>query len=184
MPLLCAAAALAVAASGAAAQTATAQPAKARIYASPDLFFEVEIPAGWDYRNEEDSNEITVQKGDVSVSVAVPSIEESDTVQAFLDVNKKLLKEQCPSAEIRAEGKTTVAGADGEYFLMFCSGPHLPTLVRIAASIRYKHFFIFNVTAPNEQWAALQPVIDRMAQSFKAGEGLPEGREPGKRAPR
>ena len=35
---------------------------KPHVYSSPDLFFEVEIPAGWDYRQEEGSNEITMYK--------------------------------------------------------------------------------------------------------------------------
>jgi len=154
---------------------------KPHLYSSPDLFFEVEIPAGWDFRPEEGSNEITIYKDNLSVSVAVPAIEETDTVQAFLDVNRKMLKDQCPTAEARAEGKATVGGAEGGYLLMFCPGPRLPTLVRISASIQYKHFFVFNVTAPSAQWEALQPILLRMAQSFKADEGLPEGREPRKR---
>ena len=180
----CAVAGLAIAGFSALGQMPPAQQPKAHLYTSPDLFFEVEIPAGWDYRNEEGSNEILVLKGDVSVSVAVTPIEEGDPAQKFLDVNKKMLKQQCPSAELRAEGTTKVAGVEGAYFSMFCPGPRLPTLVRISTAIQYGHFFVFNVTAPSEQWAAMQPVIDRMAQSFKAGEGLPEGREPRKRTPR
>jgi hypothetical protein len=156
---------------------------KPHTYFSPDLFYTVEIPAGWDYRHEEGSNEITIYKDDASVSVAVPAIEETDTVQDFLDVNKTMLKSQCPSAEVRAQGKATVAGVDGEYLSMFCPGPRLPTLVRISASIQFKHFFVFNVTAPSEQWVSLQPIMSRMAQTYRAGDGLPEGREPRKRAP-
>jgi hypothetical protein len=166
---------------GAQAPAAT-QPAHWLTYQSRDLFFVVERPSGWEYRTTEDSNEVIFQNGNISVSVAAANNDDDNSVEQFLEVNKSLLRQQCPAAEMREEGKTTVAGIPGAYFTMFCLGPRLPTIVRISAALNYGKFFIFNVTAPGAELPTVQADIDHMAQSFKAGDGLPEGREPRKQA--
>jgi hypothetical protein len=140
-----------------------------RVYQSQDGAFSVEIPAAWQVRKEDGSNEVTILSGNVSVSVATAATEEGDTVAKLLEVNKSLLKQQCPAAEVKEEGKATVAGAVGAYFSMFCPGPHLPTIVRISASMKNGTFFMFNVTSPTAQLAEAEPVIGRMAHSFQAG---------------
>jgi hypothetical protein len=151
-------------------------------YQSRDTFFVVDMPPGWEYRTSEDSNEVVFQRGNVSVSLAAANKDEDNTVEQLLEVNKSLLRRQCPTAEMREEGKTTVAATLGAYFTMFCPGPRSPTIVRISAALNYGKFFIFNVTAPSAELPAVQATIDRMAQSFKVSDGLPEGREPRKRA--
>jgi predicted metal-dependent hydrolase len=62
------------------------------------LFFVVEISAGWEYSSNEDSNEIVISKGDVSVSVAVANNNEENTVEEFLYARKSLVRQQCPTA--------------------------------------------------------------------------------------
>src|SRR5664280_2899705 len=102
------------------AQVAPAtQPAHWLTYQSRDLFFEVDRPPAWDYRMAEDSNEVVFQSGNISVSVAVANNDDDNTVERFLEVNKSLLLQQCPAAEMKEEGKTTVAGVPGAYFTMF-----------------------------------------------------------------
>jgi len=152
-------------------------------YQSRDLFFLVERPSDWEVRTADGSNEVVFQSGNVSVNVAVVNNDENNTVDQFLEVNKSLLRQQCPAAETREEGKASVAGIPGSYFTMFCPGPRLPTIVRISVSMNYGKFFVFNLTSPSEELPAIQQTIDHMAQSFKPSDGLPEGREPRKRAP-
>jgi len=154
----------------------TTQTAHWLTYQSRDLFFVVDRPSAWDYRTEEDSNEVVFQSGNLSVSVAVANNDEGNTADQFLEVNKSLLRQQCPAAEMREEGKARVAGVPGAYFTMFCPGPRLPTIVRISAAANYRKLFIFNVTVPIAELPAFQADIDHMARSFKASDGLPEGR--------
>jgi hypothetical protein len=150
-----------------------------RFYQSADGAFSVGVPSGWQLRKEDGSNEVTFLNGNVSVSVATAATEEGDTVAKLMDVNKSMLKQQCPTAEIKEEGNATVAGAVGAYFSMFCPGPRLPTIVRISASIKNGTFFIFNVTSPTAQLAEAEPVIDRMARSFQAqGQRFPPVKGP------
>jgi hypothetical protein len=147
------------------AATGTAAP---RMYRSVDGAFAVEVPAGWQVRKEDGSNEVTFLNGNVSVSVATAATEDGDTVAKLMEVNKSMLKQQCPAAEVKEEGKATVAGAVGAYFSMFCPGPKLPTTVRMSASIKNGTFFMFNVTSPTAQLAEAEPAIDRVARSFRA----------------
>ena len=159
-------------------QTQPTPPAESgRTYQSPDGAFSIAVPAGWKTRQEEGSNEVTFLSGYISVSVSVAATEPGDTVEKWLDINKSSLEQQCPNAEIREEGKTTVAGFPGAFFSMFCPGPRLPTIVRIAVAIRNGQFLIFNVTSPSAQLAAAQPDIDRMALSFHPASGQPQGKE-------
>jgi len=146
------------------------------VYGSHDLFYVVEIPAGWEYRNEEGSNEITISKDDVSVSVAVVDAEIGNTVETLLEARKKLLLERCPSAELHEETTQAVAGVAGRSLTMYCAGPSAPTTVRVSASMQYWKFFVFYVTCPTAKWSEMQPIVDRMARSFRHGDGLPEGR--------
>lgn len=150
--------------------------AKPMVYGSHDLFYVVEIPAGWEYRNEEGSNEITISKDDVSVSVAVVDAEIGNTVETLLEARKKLLLERCPSAELHEETTQAVAGVAGRSLTMYCAGPSAPTTVRVSASMQYWKFFVFYVTCPTAKWSEMQPIVDRMARSFRHGDGLPEGR--------
>ena len=93
-----------------AAQRQTKAAAKPFVYGSHDLFYVVEIPAGWEYSGNEESNEIVITKGDASVSVAVLNNDEGITVERFLEYRKSILRQQCPAAEFRDQGKGTVAG--------------------------------------------------------------------------
>jgi hypothetical protein len=163
---------------------AGAQPVPAHwlSYQSHDLFYLIDYRSDWEFVEQDESNEVKFQSGNVSVSVAAANDDEGYTVEQFLEVNKSLLRQQCPAAEVQEEGKATVAGVPGAYFTMFCPGPRLPTVVRISVALNFGKFFILNVTAPSAELPAFQAAIDRMARSFKAGDGLPEGREPRKRA--
>jgi uncharacterized protein YbdZ (MbtH family) len=141
----------------------------ARAYQSPDGAFSLEVPAGWKARKEEGSNEVSFLLGNVTVSVGTITIVQGETVERWMEASKALLKEQCVTAEIQAEGKTTVAGAPGLFFTMYCPGPRLPTTVRESAALSNGRIFIFNITAPTLQLAASQAAIDSMANSFRAG---------------
>jgi len=141
----------------------------ARAYQSPDGAFSLEVPAGWTARKEEGSNEISFLLGHVSVSVGAVPTGRGETVERWLDVSKSLLKEQCPTAEVQTEGKTTVAGAPGLSFTMFCAGPHLPTTVRESAALLNGKMFTFNITAPTLELGPAQTDIDSMASSFRLG---------------
>lgn len=136
----------------------------------------VEVPAGWEYSGNEESNEIVITKGDASVSVAVLNNDEGITVERFLEYRKSILRQQCPAAEFRDQGKGTVAGVAGASFAAFCPGPGQPTLIRVSAAFNYWKFFVFSSTVPVAELPAVQSDLDRMAASFKAGDGLPEGR--------
>jgi peroxiredoxin len=149
----------------------------ARAYQSPDGAFSIEVPAGWQVRNEEGSNEVTILRGNVSVSVSTEGTEAGTNVEQWLEVNKSLLRQQCPTAEIREEGKTTVAGEAGAYFSMYCPGPRLPTIVIMSTAIKNGKLYSFNVTSPSAQLAAAQPEIDKMGQSFLPGSDKPESKE-------
>jgi hypothetical protein len=167
----------------ASAQTSTtAAPAHWLTYQSHDLFYLIDYRSDWEFVEQDGSNEVKFKSGNVSVSVAVENNDDNNTVEQFLEMNKSLLLQQCSRAEIKEEGKTTVAGVPGAYFTMVCPGPGLPTLVRISASLSFGKLFILNVTSPRAELPKVQAGIDRMVQSFKVGDGLPEGREPRKRA--
>jgi len=97
---------------------------------------------------------------------------------------KSLLRQQCPMAEVREEGKITVARASGSYFTMYCPGPHLSTIVRVSAALNCGKIFIFTVTTPAAELPRAQHLIEHMEQSFKSEDELPEGREPRKLARR
>ena len=79
----------------------TEQDPPLKTYVSPDLFFQVEAPADWTVSKADGSNEVTFVKDDVSVSIAAADMEETDTVAAFLEVNKSKLREQCSAASRR-----------------------------------------------------------------------------------
>lgn len=151
-------------------------------YQSHDTFYVIDYRTDWEYAGQDESNEVKFQRGNVSVTVAVANNDEGKTVEQFLEIDKSRLRQQCPAAEVREEGKTTVAGVSGAYFTMFGPGPRLPTIVRISASINFGKFFILNVTGPSGELPEAQPIIDRMTRSFKPSDGLPEGRAPRMRA--
>jgi uncharacterized protein YbdZ (MbtH family) len=141
----------------------------ARAYQSPDGAFSLEVPAGWKTRKEEGSNEVSFLLGNLTVSVGTVDTDQGETVERWIEASKLLLKEQCVTAEIQAEGKTTVAGAPGAFFTMYCPGPRLPTTVRESAALLNGKIFTFNITAPTLQLAPNQAAIDSMANSFRAG---------------
>ena len=146
-----------------------------RVYLSPDGFFAIEAPVGWELCKQEGSNEVTFLNGEVSVSVAAVETEAGDTVDQFLEVNKSLVRHMCPAAEVWAEGKATVAGAAGAYFTMFCPGRRTRTIVRVSAALSHRRLFIFKIAAPSAELYAVQATIDRMAHSFSERDGLPHG---------
>jgi hypothetical protein len=158
--------------------SAGAQPAPAHWlnYQSHDAFYRIDYRTDWEIVEQDETNEVKFQRGNVSVTVAAAKNDEGNTVEQFLEINKSRLRQQCPAAEVREEGKTTVAGVSGATFTMFCPGPRLPTIIRISASINFGKFFILNVTGPAGELPDAQPVIDRMTRSFKPSDGLPEGR--------
>jgi hypothetical protein len=145
-------------------------------YQSHDTFYLVDYRSDWEFVEQDETNEVKFQSGNVSISVAAANNDEGKTVEQFLEANKSLLRQQCPASEMREEKKTIVAGIPGATFTMFCPGPRLPTIVRISASANFGKLFVFKVTAPTAELPALQAYIDRMAQSFKPSDGLPEGR--------
>jgi hypothetical protein len=49
-------------------------------------------------------------------------------------------------------------------------------MIRVAGSRNYWKFFLFSSTVPVAELPAVQADLDRMAASFKVGDGLPEGR--------
>jgi hypothetical protein len=164
------------------ATTFAAHQESGRSYRSPDGNFSIEVPPGWDHCTQESSNEVTFVCGKISVSVATEETEAGDTVDQLLELNKSFLRSICPVAEAWAEGRTTVAGASGAYFTMYCPAPRERTIVRIAASLIRKKFYIFKVAAPSAELFAVQATIDRMAQSFRACDGPTQSPEPCKRA--
>ena len=138
-----------------------------RLYSSPDGFFMVEAPGDWEQSQQQESNELTFTKGEVSVSVATAETEAGDPVEQFLEFNKSLLRHMCPTAVLWGEGEATVAGAPGAYFTMLCPGPRVRTMVRVAATGIRKRLLIFKTAAPTAELYAVQGVIDRMEQSLR-----------------
>ena len=138
-----------------------------RLFPSPDGFFAVEAPGDWEYGMQEASNELTFANGEVSVSVATAQTESADTVEQFLEFNKSLLRHMCPTAEMRTEGKATVAGASGAFFTMVCPGPKARTIVRVVAARVQNRLLIFKTAAPTAELHAVQDVIDRMELSLR-----------------
>lgn len=160
----------------------TPQRASSRAYHSPDGFFSVEAPAGWQLGAEEEANELTFVNGDVSVNVAAVEAEDGDTVDQILEINKALLRHLCPSGEVWSEGAATVAGAPGAYFTMFCPAPRARTIVRISAAQHQKRIFIFKMAAPCAELHTVQAVIDHMMASIKSSGGMTYVREPRRKA--
>jgi len=154
-----------------------AQKVTGRTYRSMDGFYSIEAPSDWEFHQQEGSNEVTFHKGKVSVSVTTAETAAGDTAERFLEFNMSLLSQICLAAEVWAEGNTTVAGVPGAYFTMFCPGPRERTIVRVAAALLHGKFYIFKIAAPCAEWHETQSIIDRMAQSFKAGDGMPKGRD-------
>jgi hypothetical protein len=101
-----------------------------------------------------------------------------DTVEEILEFNKSVVRRLCPAAEMWAEGKVALGGVPGAYFSMLCPGPQADTIVRVSAALIHERFFIFKVAAPFAELYAAQAAFDRIARSLRAGDGLPEGREP------
>jgi hypothetical protein len=151
--------------------------ASGHIYQSPDGSFAVEAPIGWKHRRQAGSNEVIFLNGNVSVSVATAETNADDTIDQFLEFNKTLLRYMCPAAEVRTEGQIAIAGAPGAYFTMECPGPRKRTIVQIAVALIRKKLYIFKAAAPSEELYVVQAAIDRMAQSLRAGNGMPVGRE-------
>ena len=58
---------------------------------------------------------------------------------------------------------------------MYCAGLQLRATVRIAASVQYWKFFTLKAICPAAELEEVQTTIDRIAASFKPGDGLPEG---------
>jgi hypothetical protein len=112
--------------------------------------------------------------GEVSVCVSAAESQACDTVDQFLELNKSFLRSMTPAAEMWAEGQTTVAGAPGAYFTMLCPGRRGRTVVRVAASLVRRNFYLFKSAAPSAELYAVQEVLNRMEKSFKVGAGLPE----------
>ena len=154
-----------------------ARRSSGRVYLSPDGFFAVEAPVGWEHHQQEGSNEVTFLHGKVVVSVSTAENEAGDTIEQFLEFSKSIVRHIWPASEVWHQGKTTVAGASGAYFTMFCPGQRARTIVRIAAALNHERFYLFKIAAPSEELPAVQAAIDRMAQSLRAGDGLPGGRE-------
>jgi hypothetical protein len=98
------------------------------------------------------------------------------TVERFLEFRKSILRQKCPAAEFRDLGKETVAGVAGASFAAYCPGPGLPTMIRVAAALNYWKVFLFSSAVPAAELPAVQADLDRMSASFKAGDGLPEGK--------
>jgi hypothetical protein len=138
-----------------------------RLYASPDGFFTIEAPSGWEQSRQQNSNELTFAMGEVSVSVSTAEAEAGDSVEQFLEFNKSLVRHMCPAAEVWAEGKAAIAGASGSYFSMICPGPRMRTKVRVAAAEIQKRLLIFKSATPTAELYTAQAVIDRMEQSLK-----------------
>jgi hypothetical protein len=141
----------------------------ARSYQSPDGAFSLEVPSGWTARKEPGSNEISFLLGNVAVSMGAVPTERGETVERWVETSKSLLKEQCPTAEVQTESTTTVAGAPGVTFTMFCPGPRLPTTVRESAALLNGKIFTFNITGPSLEIGPVETDIDSMAKSFRAG---------------
>jgi DUF971 family protein len=158
------------------------QKASGRVCHSRDGLISIEAPAGWEHHTQEGTNELTFLNGKVSVSVSTAETHAGDTIDQFLEFTKSLLRYMCPAAEVCAEGQTTVAGAPGSQFTMFCPGPRERTIVRVAVTQIRNKFYILKIATPSAELHAVQATIDRMAQSFRASDELPAGREPRRRA--
>lgn len=148
--------------------------ASRNVYRSPDGFFALELPHGWEHCEQEGSNEVAFVNGKACVSVATVETHPGDTVEQLLESQKSIVSGMCPAADVWAEGKATVAGAPGAYFSIFCAGSPARTVVRVSAAIIDGRFYIFKSAAPCAQLYTVQSVIDRMAKSLTAGTELLE----------
>jgi len=151
-----------------------------RVYQSSDGYFAVEPPLGWQRRRHDNSNEVTFSKGKISVSLATMESKPGDTVEAFIEFKKYLVRHLCPAGKMWEEGRTMVAGALGAFFTFYC--PSSRTCIHVAASLNCGKFFVFKIGAPNEESPAAEAEIGRLAQSFKPGEASLEEFEPLQRA--
>lgn len=151
-----------------------------RRYTSLDGFFAVEAPDNWELDQQKASNELIFTCGQVTVSVSTAQTEAGDSVEQFLEFNKSLLRHMCPTADLWAEGTTTVADAPGGYFTMLCPGPRVRTIVSVAAARIQNKLLIFKTAAPTAELYAVQEVVDRMEQSLRVCSVSPQGNEPRK----
>ena len=140
-----------------------------------DGSYTVDFPRDWSMLAGDQSNKAKFIGNHAGVSVATAVAEPGETVEGYLEANKSNFKRQCATAEEKEKGQTTVAGFPGAFVTMYCGESEHPYVVRIAASLHEGRFYNFNVTASPAELPLAQAAIDRMARSFKAGDGLPGG---------
>ena len=149
-------------------------------YRDPGGAFTVSVPAGWKADKEQDSNQVTISKGEVAVAVQVNFINDGSTPTArevLDDIEKQMKQDSC--SQVSHRGNTAVAGQPGEYFFMTCTIPeHGEMGDTVAVAVTNGKVTIISTSAAPSQFDAAVADIQLIAKSFRLTAGSPgAGRE-------
>jgi hypothetical protein len=154
---------LLVFAAGASAQTT---------YSDPGGSFTVSVPAGWKAQKNPENSQVTISKGDASVSFDVAPTEDGSTPppKDVLESVKKQVIQSCPQAEVLRSGDAALAGQPGLYVQISCNDPqHGAAVTTVAVATTNGKVLIGIMTAYSTEYSGVKPIMDRIADSIQLG---------------
>lgn len=144
------------------------------MYRDPGGNFTVDVPAGWHAEKHQESSEVTISKGNVSVSLEVAPSADGSTPppREVLDSIEKQLLQECPEAELLRRGDATLAGQPGLYLQVACNDPqHGTAIMTVAVATTNAEILICNTSSFSSEYSSIKPVLDGIVRSFRLGNG-------------
>jgi len=144
------------------------------MYRDPGGNFTVDVPAGWHAEKHQESSEVTISKGNVSVSLEVAPSADGSTPppREVLDSIEKQLLQECPEAELLLRGDATLAGQPGLYLQVACNDPqHGTAIMTVAVATTNAEILICNTSSFSSEYSSIKPVLDGIVRSFRLRNG-------------
>ena len=144
------------------------------MYRDPGGNFTVDVPAGSHAEKHQESSEVTISKGNVSVSLEVAPSADGSTPppREVLDSIEKQLLQECPEAELLRRGDATLAGQPGLYLQVACNDPqHGTAIMTVAVATTNAEILICNTSSFSSEYSSIKPVLDGIVRSFRLGNG-------------
>jgi hypothetical protein len=143
-------------------------------YRDPGGSFTVTVPAGWKAEKSAENSQVTIRKGDASVSFDVAPTDDGSTPppQEVLSGIEKQVMQQCPKAEVVGRGDATLAGQPGVFVQISCKDPkHGAAVTTIAVATTNGKVLVGNMMAYEAEFSSVTPVMEGIADSIRLGGG-------------
>jgi hypothetical protein len=150
----------------------TADASAQSTYRDPNGNFTVDVPAGWHAESSPQGSEVSISKGNASVTFDVGTTKSGSTppLNTVLDALEKEMMKECPQAEVLRRGDTSLAGQAGVFVQVACRDPQRGTaILTVSAAIRSGQIFVCNTSSLSSEYSSVKPVVDGIVKSFRVG---------------